>query len=83
MKIDKEMQECAIDVIKMAIVRCPYEIIVMGNVKILVPKWFLGLISNDEIKIMGYKLEVGYENCIVIFNEMKNPNDEVFKYKLQ
>lgn len=54
-------------------------------VKILVPHYFYNYISSDKyFKFMGYDVEIGYEDAIIIF-DIRNPfiNKYIYIYELK
>ena len=85
--MDEETRSLAIDLIHNAINLCPNEILLLDydNVVIMMPKWFINLITEnpvDSLTFSGYKLKIGYEHSIVIFNENNMYQEKVFKHKI-
>ncbi len=86
--MDEETRSLALDFIHDAINLCPNEILLLDseNVVIMVPKWFINLITenyNNDVFFQGYKVKIGYEHSIVIFNENNMHQEKVFKHKIK
>lgn len=85
--MDEETRSLAIDFIHAVINKCPNEILLYDseNVVIMMPKWFINLITDnhkDDLYFSGYKVKLGYEHSIVIFNENNMYQEKVFKHKI-
>jgi hypothetical protein len=77
----------SIQLLQDALSKCNSEILFINseNIIIHVPKYFYSFIAGNlkGLKFMGYNVEIGYDNEIVIFDSENGfLFNRIFKYKL-
>lgn len=80
------LQNKSFELLDDAFNKCSVELLFIKreNIIIHIPKYFYDFIDNgNPFSFRGHRVEIGYENKIVIFDKENGfKNNRIFKYKL-